>query len=48
MVVIGDNLEKDILGALSFGFDAIWYNANKKDTPKGVKSIEHLTQILDS
>lgn len=30
IVVIGDNLEQDVLWALNFSFDAIWFNADKK------------------
>ena len=48
VIVIGDNLEQDVMGALSFGFNAIWYNANGTDAPEGINSIKHLSQILDS
>lgn len=45
-VLIGDSLEKDIYGALDFGFDAIWFNAGKKSVPDGIKSVTKLSQII--
>ena len=48
IVMVGDNLEKDVYGALDFGLDAIWFNTGKRKTPKGIISVECLLQIINS
>jgi putative hydrolase of the HAD superfamily len=45
--MVGDNLEKDVYGALDFGLDAIWFNTGKRKTPKGIISVERLPQIMN-
>lgn len=47
-IMIGDNLERDIQGALNAGLQAIWYNPNNK-TEKGVKyyTISKLEELLN-
>ena len=47
VILVGDSLENDVLGALDFGFDAVWYNRDRKTVPKGIKSITRLSQLLD-
>ncbi len=47
IVLVGDSLDKDVRGALDFGFDAIWFNIKKKTVPKGINSVNHLMQIID-
>jgi len=47
IVMVGDNLKKDIYGALDFGFDAIWFNKEQHQIPKGIKSVKHLIQIIN-
>ena len=46
-IMIGDNLEADIQGALNAGMDAILYNYHKITVPKGVNSINKLNQLKD-
>lgn len=49
-IMIGDNLERDIQGALNAGLQAIWYNPNNKtETAKGVKyyTISKLEELLN-
>ena len=46
-VMIGDNLEADILGALNVGMDAILFNYHKITVPKEVNSINKLNQLKD-
>ena len=46
-LMIGDNLEADILGALNVGLDAILFNYHKITVPKGVNSINKLNQLKD-
>jgi len=47
IVMIGDGLEKDILGAIDFGFEAIWINTRKQPIPEGINSVDCLLQILN-
>lgn len=47
-VMIGDRLETDILGALNFGIDGVWYNPEKisrgeQHAPK--HEIDHLSKL---
>lgn len=46
-IMIGDNLEADIHGALHVGMDAILFNYHKISVPKGVNSINKLNQLKD-
>ena len=46
-IMIGDNLEADIEGALNVGMDAILFNYHKISVPKGVNSINKLNQLKD-
>ena len=44
-VMIGDNLEADVQGALNVGMNAILFNYHKVNVPKGVNSINKLDQL---
>lgn len=46
-LMIGDNWEKDILGATAMGIRSIWINHDKKsrDIPSGVTAVEAFEQI---
>jgi putative hydrolase of the HAD superfamily len=46
-LMVGDNLEADILGAEAYGIKAIWYNLNQNKEAFQGKSINQLTQLLD-
>ncbi|MFC4722887.1 HAD family hydrolase [Geojedonia litorea] len=48
-VMIGDNWEKDILGAYSFGIQGIWLNhkREKKEMPPGITEIFHFEELLN-
>lgn len=46
-IMIGDNLDADVYGALNVGMDAILFNYHKISVPKGVNSINKLNQIKD-
>ena len=40
-IMIGDNFERDIQGALNAGLQAIWYNPNNKtETTKDIEYYE--------
>ena len=43
--MVGDYLQKDVLGALSCGINAIWFNASNEKCPAGVISINKLIDI---
>ncbi|MEO7283637.1 MAG: YjjG family noncanonical pyrimidine nucleotidase [Gelidibacter sp.] len=44
-IMIGDNYEADVLGALNVGYDAIFFNYRKDPTQPHIKQINHLSQI---
>ncbi|QCE41887.1 YjjG family noncanonical pyrimidine nucleotidase [Psychroserpens sp. NJDZ02] len=44
-IMIGDNYEADILGALDIGLDAICFNYHKVEELPGIKFINHLSDI---
>lgn len=44
-LMIGDNLEADILGAKNIGMDAICFNYHKVDVPDGILEIQHLLEL---
>ena len=44
-IMIGDNLEADIEGALNLGFDAILFNYHKVQTEPKLKVVNHLLEI---
>ena len=44
-IMIGDNYEADVLGALNVGYDAIFFNYRNDHTESHIKQINHLSQI---
>lgn len=44
-IMIGDCIDADVKGALSFGMDAIYFNEQKNVVPADVKQIHHLLQL---
>ncbi|MBT8273336.1 MAG: YjjG family noncanonical pyrimidine nucleotidase [Bacteroidia bacterium] len=44
-LMIGDNYEADILGALQLGFDAICFNYHKDPLVNGVKYVDNLIDL---
>lgn len=44
-IMIGDCLDADVNGALSFGIDAIHFNENKIEIPNHVKQVNHLIEL---
>ena len=49
-LMIGDNPNADIQGALDYGMDACWYNPNQYDNPHNPNptySIQHLSELKD-
>ena len=46
MIMIGDQVEKDVLPCLSIGIDAIWLNRKEKENKENVKEIKSLKDIF--
>ncbi len=44
-VMIGDCIDADVKGALSFGMDAIYFNEQKKEVPADVMQVHHLLEL---
>jgi len=44
-IMIGDNYEADVLGALNVGYDAIFFNYRNDPSEAHVKQINHLLQL---
>jgi putative hydrolase of the HAD superfamily len=44
-LMIGDCLEADVQGALSFGMDAIFFNPLQQEAPSTIKQISHLLEL---
>ncbi len=44
-IMIGDNLEADIEGALNAGLHAIWFNHHQLENKKGSHAIKHLSEL---
>jgi putative hydrolase of the HAD superfamily len=44
-LMIGDNLEADILGAINFGIDALCFNYHKDVIPIDIESIDELLEL---
>jgi FMN phosphatase YigB (HAD superfamily) len=43
--MIGDGLEKDVIGALDSGIQAIWYNPKNDPVPENIQAIENLLEL---
>ena len=44
-LMIGDNLEADIMGAINFGMDAICFNYHKETLAADIIGIDHLLEL---
>ena len=44
-IMIGDSFEADILGALDFGIDAIFFNEHKTEIKHDVYQVNHLLEL---
>ena len=44
-IMIGDNYEADILGALDYGFDAICYNYHNEKLDSSIKQVKNLLEL---
>jgi putative hydrolase of the HAD superfamily len=46
-IMIGDNLDADVYGALAVGLEAIYFNYKNQEVPKGIKAINQLIQLKE-
>jgi len=44
-IMIGDNWEADIMGAIQHGMDAIYFNSEKNSVGANIKNVHHLLEI---
>ena len=44
-LMIGDNLEADIMGALDFGMEAICFNYHKETLGADIIGVDHLVEL---
>ncbi|WP_298285676.1 YjjG family noncanonical pyrimidine nucleotidase [uncultured Lutibacter sp.] len=44
-IMIGDNWEADVMGAINTGIDAIYFNYHKKSVAENIKSVNNLLEI---
>jgi len=44
-IMIGDCIDADVNGALSFGIDAVLFNCSQLETTQNIKQISHLSQL---
>lgn len=44
-IMIGDNWEADVMGAMNIGIDAIYFNYHQESVAENIKSVHHLLEI---
>ena len=44
-LMIGDNLEADVMGALNFGMEAICFNYHKETLAADIIGVDHLLEL---
>ena len=44
-LMIGDSYEADILGAVNYGLEAIFFNPKNQDNPEQITEVNHLLQL---
>lgn len=47
VIMIGDGLEKDVIGALDYGIEAVWYNPDRHPVPEGIHAIGSLLELAE-
>ena len=45
LIRVGDDLEKDVLGAQAQGLQAVWYNPQCRPVPTGIVAIRNLLEL---
>ena len=44
-LMIGDNLEADVMGAINFGMEAICFNYHKETLASDITGVDHLLEL---
>jgi putative hydrolase of the HAD superfamily len=44
-IMIGDCIDADVKGAISFGMEAILFNESKVKIPDNIKQVNHLLEL---
>ena len=44
-IMIGDSIEADVVGALDFGIEAIFFNPNQEKISQDFLQINHLSEL---
>ena len=47
MIIIGDELEKDILGGIRNGIDSCWFNVNGQDNTTNLKPNYEIQDLIE-
>ena len=47
IVMIGDSLESDVLGAQNVGWDAVHFNPDGPEAPEAWRTVRSLRELLD-
>lgn len=47
MIIIGDELEKDVLGGIQNGIDSCWFNAKYRENTTDIKPTIEINNLLD-
>lgn len=48
VIMIGDGLEKDVIGALDCGIQAVWYNPDRHPVPERIRAIASLLELAET
>ena len=46
LFMVGDDLERDVMGALASGLNAIWYNRKRARVPSNVVAVSDLIDLI--
>lgn len=47
MLIIGDELEKDVLGGIKNGFDSCWFNIKCVDNSADIKPTYEINDLME-
>lgn len=47
MIMIGDQIKKDVLPCLKIGIESIWLNRNNEANSDNVREIKSLSELLN-
>ena len=47
MIIIGDELDKDVYGGIKNGIDSCWFNRNKEDNNTDFKPTYEINSLIE-